>query len=159
MWEAAPVLSDERPDPTDPGGMLSRSFGLTPRETDVLRLVGSRYSNAEIAQRLGIAKRTVESHMAALFRKVGVPDRAALIRSLREAALLSFEQADAYERQRIRTVAARVRDEARHQRVAVRDAVSQLRDTVATQRATAHQLDGLASRWQAGDPQATPSGD
>ena len=46
----------------------------------MLRLVVARYSNTEIAARLIVSKRTVESHMAALFRKFAVTDRAALIR-------------------------------------------------------------------------------
>lgn len=55
--------------------------GVTRRETLVLDLVVARYSNAEIAVRLGISKRTVESHMAALLRKFSVADRRQLIRA------------------------------------------------------------------------------
>lgn len=45
----------------------------------MLLLVVDRYRNAEIAARLGISKRTVESHLAALLRKFGVADRAHLV--------------------------------------------------------------------------------
>lgn len=126
--------------------MLSSSFGLTPRETDVLRLVGSRYANAEIAERLGISKRTVESHMGALLRKLAVPDRPALIQSLRDAAPVSA-RADADARERVRLAAAQARVEAEHQRIAAHGAVKQLLATIATQRTAARQLDGVAARW------------
>jgi PAS domain S-box-containing protein len=52
---------------------------LTDRERAVLRLVVERYGNAEIAERLSISKRTVESHVAGLIRKYGVPSRRDLI--------------------------------------------------------------------------------
>ena len=52
--------------------------GLTRRETEVLALVVDRYDNAEIAALLGISKRTVESHVTALLRKLAAADRATL---------------------------------------------------------------------------------
>ncbi len=48
---------------------------LTPRERQVLTLVGEGRSNAAIAARLGIGERSVESLCAQLFRKLGLkPD-------------------------------------------------------------------------------------
>jgi predicted ATPase/DNA-binding CsgD family transcriptional regulator len=52
---------------------------LSLRETEVLDLVGSHLSNPQIAERLYISVRTVESHIAALIRKLGVADRRALM--------------------------------------------------------------------------------
>ena len=49
---------------------------LTPRETDVLRLIAAGRSNVEIAQRLYITQATVKSHINNLFAKTGVRDRA-----------------------------------------------------------------------------------
>ncbi|MGA5764376.1 ATP-binding protein [Nonomuraea bangladeshensis] len=53
---------------------------ISPRETEVLELVGAHLSNAEIAARLCISVRTVESHVSSLLRKLEVPDRRALAR-------------------------------------------------------------------------------
>jgi DNA-binding CsgD family transcriptional regulator len=51
---------------------------ITRREADVLDAVRQRLSNAEIAQRLFVSERTVESHIAALLRKLQAPNRRAL---------------------------------------------------------------------------------
>jgi predicted ATPase/DNA-binding CsgD family transcriptional regulator len=51
---------------------------ITPREAEVLAAVGSRMTNAQIAARLHLSVRTVESHVAALLRKSGVANRQAL---------------------------------------------------------------------------------
>ncbi|GAA2208261.1 hypothetical protein GCM10009850_037190 [Nonomuraea monospora] len=53
---------------------------ISPREAGVLELVGAHLSNAEIAARLFISVRTVESHVSSLLRKLEVPDRRALAR-------------------------------------------------------------------------------
>ena len=52
---------------------------LTTRERVVLRMVVERYGNQDIADRLTISKRTVESHVATLLDKLGMPDRRSLI--------------------------------------------------------------------------------
>jgi predicted ATPase/DNA-binding CsgD family transcriptional regulator len=51
---------------------------VSERETEVLEAVGAHLSNAQIAGRLHISVRTVESHVSSLLRKFGVPDRRAL---------------------------------------------------------------------------------
>ena len=51
-----------------------------PRETEVLALVRERLTNAEIADRLFVSVRTVETHVSALLRKLGASDRRALAR-------------------------------------------------------------------------------
>jgi DNA-binding CsgD family transcriptional regulator len=46
--------------------------GVSGRETEVLGLLGEHLSHAEIAARLFISVRTVESHVASLRRKLNV---------------------------------------------------------------------------------------
>jgi len=53
---------------------------LTTREREVLHLVAESYSNAEIAARLFISPRTVESHRANLMHKLGLRTQTDLIR-------------------------------------------------------------------------------
>src|SRR5262245_13834867 len=52
--------------------------GVTPREAEVLAALGSHLTNAQIAGRLHLSVRTVDSHVASLLRKLGVADRRAL---------------------------------------------------------------------------------
>ena len=61
-----------------PSGLVDGAR-LTSRERDVLRLLAERYANPDIAARLGISTRTVESHVAALMRKLARSDRRDLI--------------------------------------------------------------------------------
>lgn len=58
--------------------MSKSKLGISDREAEVLALVGQHRSNAEIAAQLFISVRTVETHVSALLRKVGVADRRAL---------------------------------------------------------------------------------
>jgi predicted ATPase/DNA-binding CsgD family transcriptional regulator len=64
--------------PGSPPERLARA-GVTEREAEVLSAVAQRLHNREIADRLYISVRTVESHISALLRKLGVTDRAALV--------------------------------------------------------------------------------
>lgn len=56
------------------------STEVTAREAEVLALVGEHLTNAQIADVLYISVRTVESHVAALLRKLQAPDRRTLAR-------------------------------------------------------------------------------
>jgi predicted ATPase/DNA-binding CsgD family transcriptional regulator len=51
---------------------------VSEREAEVLEAIGAHLSNAQIAGRMHISVRTVESHVSSLLRKFGVPDRRAL---------------------------------------------------------------------------------
>lgn len=55
-----------------------RSLGVTGREVEVLVLVASGLTNAEVAQRLFLSRRTVETHVANLLAKTGATGRAEL---------------------------------------------------------------------------------
>ena len=49
--------------------------GLSPRETQVLRLVVEGLLNKQIAARLGITERTVKAHLTSAYQRIGVADR------------------------------------------------------------------------------------
>ena len=51
---------------------------LTSRERDVAALAAYGVSNAEIAQRLGLSIRTVETHLQRVYTKLGIHGRAEL---------------------------------------------------------------------------------
>jgi DNA-binding NarL/FixJ family response regulator len=53
--------------------------GLTPREREVVLLVGTGMSNKEIAQRLGLSVGTVKLHVHSIFLKTGARSRIELV--------------------------------------------------------------------------------
>lgn len=50
--------------------------GLTPRETEVLGLIGRGLRNGEVAEALGLAETTVAGYIKAIYRKLGISSRA-----------------------------------------------------------------------------------
>ncbi|WP_165978092.1 ATP-binding protein [Actinomadura darangshiensis] len=62
---------------------MARQVEISKREAEVLAAVGERLSNVQIAGRLHISVRTVESHISSLLRKYGVDDRWALAEEAR----------------------------------------------------------------------------
>ena len=54
--------------------------GLSPRETDVLRLIALGLTSAEMSGRLHLSRRTVESHRRRIHRKLGLSKRSELVR-------------------------------------------------------------------------------
>jgi DNA-binding CsgD family transcriptional regulator len=62
--------------------------GLTRREVDVLRLVDSGLSNAEIASRLGVSPKTVDHHVSAILAKLQSATRGEAAARARKAGLL-----------------------------------------------------------------------
>jgi DNA-binding NarL/FixJ family response regulator len=53
---------------------------LTPREAEVLALIGEGLSNREIGERLFLGQATVKTHVNRIFAKIGVQSRAQAVR-------------------------------------------------------------------------------
>jgi DNA-binding CsgD family transcriptional regulator len=64
----------------------SSALDLTPTEARVARLAGDGLSTRDVAEEMGISPRTVETHLASLYGKLGVTSRAELgrVMALRE---------------------------------------------------------------------------
>jgi DNA-binding NarL/FixJ family response regulator len=61
---------------------------LTPRETEVLRLVARGLTNAQIGQTLFIGEATVKTHLLKIFTKLGVDDRTRAVTVAMERGIL-----------------------------------------------------------------------
>ena len=73
-----------------PGPRMERrqdAAGLTRRQNEVLSLLGSGLSNADIADRLGLSGKTVEHHVSAILAALDAPSRLAAVRVARERGL------------------------------------------------------------------------
>jgi DNA-binding NarL/FixJ family response regulator len=60
----------------------AQTYGLTPRETEVMRLALDGYNNKEIAQQCEISLLTVKDHMKHAFQKMGIRQRTQLLACL-----------------------------------------------------------------------------
>lgn len=60
------------------GGRVASTWDLTPSERSVAELAAAGRSNQEIADQLVLSVRTVESHLSAAYRKLGIRSRAQL---------------------------------------------------------------------------------
>ena len=76
---APPTPPDGAPAPALPGD-AARLLGLTARERDVLRLVAQGLTNPQIGAHLSLSPRTVQTHLYAIFGKLGVTTRSAATR-------------------------------------------------------------------------------
>jgi two-component system, NarL family, response regulator NreC len=68
----AAKLRGEKPWPDD-------GEKLTPREREVLRLIALGHTSVEIAHKLGLSPRTIETHRARIYRKLDLDTRAELV--------------------------------------------------------------------------------
>ena len=65
--------------------------GLTPREVEVLALVGTGMTNAEIARELVVSAKTVDHHVSSVLAKLGVATRG---EAAREAVRLGLQDGE-----------------------------------------------------------------
>ncbi|MFG1861754.1 helix-turn-helix transcriptional regulator [Microbispora bryophytorum] len=66
---------------TAPGGQATR-FGLSPRELEVAQLVAEGLTNQQVAERLFLSVRTVETHLSRIFTKLEVTSRVGVATAL-----------------------------------------------------------------------------
>lgn len=69
--------------------------GLTARQFEVLRLLATGATNAEIAETLVISPKTVDHHVSAVLSKLDVPSRREAARAAHELGILAAEDGEA----------------------------------------------------------------
>jgi two-component system response regulator NreC len=76
----AKVAAEPPPGPPD---------GLSERELEILRLIALGYTNSQVAEELYLSVRTVETHRAHIQQKLGLGDRAEIVRYALDKGLVS----------------------------------------------------------------------
>ncbi len=71
--------------------IIGRPRTLTSREKEIVQLVAIGYKNREVAEKLGIAVKTVETHRANIMNKLALRNIAELIRYAIQKGMVSVE--------------------------------------------------------------------
>jgi non-specific serine/threonine protein kinase len=82
-WEQAIAEAEQEivtPPPAPAPALPRDPNALTPREIEVLRFVAAGLSDAQVASKLVISRRTVSTHLTAIYGKLGVNSRSAATR-------------------------------------------------------------------------------
>jgi ATP/maltotriose-dependent transcriptional regulator MalT len=67
------------------GGRRAGPHGLSPRELEVAELVVEGCTNQQVAEKLVVSIRTVETHLSNIFRKLGVSSRVGVVTALQRS--------------------------------------------------------------------------
>jgi two-component system response regulator DevR len=73
--------------PAVPSLHLKTSLGLSRREQQLVGLIQQGLTNKEMASRLNLSEQTVKNHVHRMLRKVGAPDRLAIVEVCRNEGL------------------------------------------------------------------------
>jgi two-component system, NarL family, response regulator DevR len=71
----ARLMSSLRADPVETPSVPPELEGLSPRERDILALIGDGLTNREIGKKLYLSEKTVKNHISRLLAKLGVQRR------------------------------------------------------------------------------------
>jgi len=71
----ARLMASLRADPADAPAVAPELASLSPRERDILALIGDGLTNREIGKRLYLSEKTVKNHISRLLAKLGVQRR------------------------------------------------------------------------------------
>jgi DNA-binding NarL/FixJ family response regulator len=85
--EVGQVLSDKR-------SQRANKYGLTPRQSQVLQLMGDGLSNKDISKQLDLAEGTVKIHVAAIYQALHVSTRLDAVTAARRFGFIANDASD-----------------------------------------------------------------
>jgi DNA-binding NarL/FixJ family response regulator len=87
----SPLVADAVQDQDVPAAKEDRLARLSTREREVLQLLAEGRTGSEIAERLSLSPKTVETYRARLVEKLGIRDVAGLVRFAIQRGIISLE--------------------------------------------------------------------
>lgn len=85
MFFSAEVTETMMKAMSEPKNITKETVSLTPREIEIVKLISTELSNAQIGEKLFISERTVETHRKNIFRKTNTKSVAGLIKLAMES--------------------------------------------------------------------------